>query len=77
MEAIGVGLGVATTIAPAIDMLGATAGVVFRPIPELSPLDFWVARREQDDRPHVVGFLEAATTALRRQRSDDARVPSS
>jgi DNA-binding transcriptional LysR family regulator len=65
MEAIGAGLGVATTAAPAIDMLGSTAGVVFRPVPELSPLDFWVARREEDDRPQVIGFLEAATTALR------------
>lgn len=65
MEAIGAGLGVATTVAPAIDMLGTSAGVVFRPLPELSPLNFWVARREQDDRPTVVGFLEAATRALR------------
>ncbi len=64
MEAIGAGLGVATTVAPAIDMLGTAAGVIFRPAPELSPLDFWVARREQDDRPQVVGFLEAATAAL-------------
>jgi DNA-binding transcriptional LysR family regulator len=64
MEAIGAGLGVATTVAPAIDMLGAAAGVVFRPVPELSPLDFWVARRNHDDRPNVVAFLDAATTAL-------------
>jgi DNA-binding transcriptional LysR family regulator len=64
MEAIGAGLGVATTVAPAIDMLGSTAGVLFRPVPELSPLDFWVARREQDNRPHVIGFLEAATAGL-------------
>jgi DNA-binding transcriptional LysR family regulator len=64
MEAIGAGLGVATTVAPAIDMLGATAGVVFRPIPELSPLVFWVAHREHDDRPHVVAFVDAATAAL-------------
>lgn len=71
MEAIGAGLGVATTVAPAIDMLGAAAGVVFRPIPELSPLDFWAARREQDDRPQVVGFLEAATATLRSRPNDE------
>ena len=65
MEAIGAGLGVATTVAPAIDMLGAAAGVVFRPLPELPPLVFWVARREHDDRHHVVAFLDAATAALR------------
>ena len=65
MEAIGAGFGVATTVAPAIDMLGSAAGVVFRPLSDLSPLDFWVARRKQDDRPHVLGFLEAATAALR------------
>jgi DNA-binding transcriptional LysR family regulator len=64
MEAIGAGLGVATTVAPAIDMLGAAVGVVFRPVPELSPLEFWVARRANDNRPHVVAFVEAATTAL-------------
>ena len=64
MEAIGAGLGVATTVAPAIDVLGTAAGVVFRPVPDLSPLDFWVARREQDDRAPVLGFLEAAATAL-------------
>lgn len=64
MEAIGAGLGVATTIAPAIDLLGAAAGVVFRPLPELSPLVFWVAHREHDDRPHVVAFVDAATAAL-------------
>ena len=64
MEAIGAGLGIATTVAPAIDMLGAAAGVVFRPIPELSPLTFWAARREHDDRHHVIALLEAATTAL-------------
>ena len=64
IEAIGAGLGVNTTIKPVIDALGATAGVVFRPIPELSPLDFWVARREGDNRPRVLGFLQAATAAL-------------
>ena len=63
MEAIGAGLGVATTVAPAIDMLGAAAGVVFRPLPELSPLEFWVARREHDDRRHVMAFFDAATAA--------------
>ncbi len=75
MEAIGAGLGVATTVAPAIDMLGTAAGVIFRPAPELSPLDFWVARREQDDRPQVVGFLEAATAALRSRSHDETPVP--
>jgi DNA-binding transcriptional LysR family regulator len=65
IEAIGAGLGIATTAAPVIDMLGAAAGVVFRPVPELSPLTFWVARRQHDDRHHVLALLEAATTALR------------
>ena len=64
MEAIGAGLGIATTVAPAIDMLGAAAGVVLRPVPELSPLDFWIARREHDDRHHIMAFLEAATATL-------------
>jgi DNA-binding transcriptional LysR family regulator len=43
VEAVGAGLGVATSIAPAIEALGSTAGVVFRPVPGLAPLDFWVA----------------------------------
>lgn len=64
MEAIGAGLGVATTMAPAIDMLGSSAGVVFRPVAGLTPLDFWVARREGDDRPPVLAFCEAAGAAL-------------
>ena len=64
MEAIGARLGVAVSVAPAVEMLGAAAGVIFRPVPGLSPLDFWVARREHDDRTHVVAFLDAATGAL-------------
>jgi DNA-binding transcriptional LysR family regulator len=65
IEAIGAGLGVATTVAPVVDMLGAGAGVIFRPLPELSPLDFWVARREHDDRAHVLAFRDAAIATLR------------
>jgi DNA-binding transcriptional LysR family regulator len=64
MEAIGAGLGIATTVAPAIEMLGAAAHVVFRPLSDLSPLVFWAARREHDDRDHIVAFLEAATATL-------------
>lgn len=65
MEAIGAGLGVATTMAPAIEMLGAAAGVVFRPLPELSPLQFWVGRRENDERPQVTAFIDASLAELR------------
>jgi DNA-binding transcriptional LysR family regulator len=65
MEAIAAGLGVAITVAPAVDTLGAAAGVVFRPISELSPLTLWVARSEHDDRQHVVALIDAATSALR------------
>lgn len=65
MEAVGAGLGVAITVAPAVDALGAAAGVVFRPAPGLAPLTLWVARREHDDRRHVVALIEAATSVLR------------
>jgi DNA-binding transcriptional LysR family regulator len=65
MEAIAAGLGIATTVAPAVDTLGAAAGVVFRPAPQLSPLTFWVARHEHDDRDHVLALIDAATKALR------------
>jgi DNA-binding transcriptional LysR family regulator len=61
MEAIAAGLGVAITVAPAVEMLGAAAGVVFRTVPDLSPLQFWVARRAEDERPDVTAFVEAAT----------------
>lgn len=65
IEAVGAGLGVAITVAPAVDALGPAAGVVFRPVPGLSPLEFWAARREGDDRAHVLGFVDATTAALR------------
>lgn len=63
IEAIGAGLGVATTVAAAVDALGAPAGVVFRPVLDLEPLDFWVARRAGDERQPVLDFVEAAVSA--------------
>src|SRR5438270_4943490 len=65
IEAIGAGIGVATTLRPVIEALGTSAGVVFREVAGLAPLEFWAARRAHDQRPHVVGFLDAATAALR------------
>ena len=65
VEAVGAGLGVALTVAPAIDALGAAAGVVFRPVPGLAPLDVWVARRDDDERADVLAFRDTATAALR------------
>ncbi len=64
MEAVAAGLGVATTVAPAIDMLGVAAGVVYRPVPGLSPLQFWVGRRADDTREQVTGFVDAAVGSL-------------
>lgn len=37
IEAIGAGLGVATTVAAVIEAVGAGAGVVFGPVPGLEP----------------------------------------
>jgi DNA-binding transcriptional LysR family regulator len=65
IEAVGAGLGVAITVAPAVEALGPSAGVVFRPVPGLTPLEFSAARREGDDRPQVLGFVAAAVAALR------------
>jgi len=65
MEAIGAGLGVAATVAPVTDAFSAASGVVFRPVPGLAPLDIWVGRREGDERPEVLAFLDEATAALR------------
>jgi DNA-binding transcriptional LysR family regulator len=66
IEAIGAGLGVASTVALAVDALGPVAGVVFRPVHGLEPLDFWVARRTDDDRPQVLDFVETADAGLRK-----------
>lgn len=63
IEAVGAGLGVATTVAAVIEAMGAGAGVVFRPVPGLEPLDFWVARRIGDDRQPVLDFMDAAVAA--------------
>lgn len=63
IEAVAAGLGVAVTLAPAVEALGSGA-VVFRPVDGLEPLDFWVACREHDDRPAVRDFVQAAQAAL-------------
>lgn len=65
IEAVGARLGVATTVAPAVEALGPSAGVVFRPVPGLAPLEFWVGHRADDDRPQVLAFADAAVAALR------------
>jgi len=63
IEATGAGLGVAATVAAVVDAMGAGAGVVFRPVVGLEPLDFWVARRSGDDRQPVLDFMDAAVDA--------------
>lgn len=63
IEAVGAGLGVATTVAGAVDAMGAPAGVVFRPVAGLEPLEFWVARRAGDERQPVRDFIDAAVDA--------------
>jgi DNA-binding transcriptional LysR family regulator len=70
IEAIGAGLGVAGTIALSVEAMGAGAGVVFRPVPGLKPLDFYVARRADDQRPQVLDFIQTA-------RQEHTRLPSS
>jgi DNA-binding transcriptional LysR family regulator len=64
IEAISAGLGVAGTVAPAVDALGARDDVVFRPVPGLDPLDFFAARRTGDDRGQVTDFIKASVDAL-------------
>jgi len=63
IEAIGAGLGVATAVAAAVDAMGAPAGVVFRPVIDLEPVEFWVARRAGDERQPVRDFVDAALAA--------------
>jgi DNA-binding transcriptional LysR family regulator len=64
IEAIGAGLGVAGTIAPGVDALGAPAGVVFRPVAGLEPLDFYIGRRAGDERKPVIDFIQSTNDAL-------------
>lgn len=63
IEAVGAGLGVATTVAAAVDAMGAPAGVVFRPVPDLEPLDFWVAGRAGNELHSASDFMDAAVDA--------------
>lgn len=63
IEAVAAGLGVAATVAPAVQALGLAAGVVFRPVDGLEPLEFWVACRQHDDRRAVRDFVETAVSA--------------
>jgi DNA-binding transcriptional LysR family regulator len=69
IEAIGAGLGVAATVDSAVKALGSSGEIVFRPLPGLPPLEFWVARREGDERPQVTAFVEAAQAAYGRSPS--------
>jgi len=64
IEAVAAGLGVAVTVAPVVEALGSSAGVVFRPVDGLEPLEFWVAWREGDPRQEVHDFVEAAAGGL-------------
>ena len=73
IEAIGAGLGVAATVPAVVEALGACAGVVFRPVIDLEPLDFWVARRVGDDRQPVLEFMDAAVDA---QHDETSLAPS-
>jgi DNA-binding transcriptional LysR family regulator len=63
IEAIGAGLGVTGTVAFAVDALGSAAGVVFRPVAGLEPLDFYAARRTGDEREPVLAFMDTAANA--------------
>jgi DNA-binding transcriptional LysR family regulator len=65
IEAVAAGLGVATTIGSAVEAGGSAAGVVFRPVVGLEPLEFWIAHRQHDDREEVRDFIATAVSALR------------
>jgi hypothetical protein len=61
-------------VEPAVEALGLSPGVVFRPVPQLAPLDVWVARREYDQRPDVLAFMDTATEAIQWRTSTATRV---
>lgn len=65
IEAVAAGLGVAVTVGPAVEAAGSAAGVVFRSVDGLEPLQFWVAYRNHDDRAEVRDFVGAAVSTLR------------
>jgi len=60
-------------VAAAVEAMGATAGVVFRPVIGLEPLDFWVARRAGDERRPVLDFVAATVDA---EVFDDNSLPA-
>ena len=70
IEAVGAGLGVVISVPSVIEALGPAAGVVFRPVPGLSPLDFWVARGEGDDREYVLDFVKQSVAALQQREPE-------
>lgn len=69
VEAIGAGLGVATAAPVVVEAMGGSAGVVYRPVIDLEPIEFWVARRADDDRRPVLDFIDAAVDAGRDRAS--------
>jgi DNA-binding transcriptional LysR family regulator len=69
IEAVGAGLGVTGTIELAVDALGPSAGVIFRPVPDLGPLDFFAAHRSGEKRPQVLDFID---TVIKTQATLDA-----
>lgn len=54
------------------DSPGGSAKLCSRPVIDLEPLDFWVARRAADERQPVLDFIQAAVDA---QRGEAAPVP--
>lgn len=69
IEAVGAGLGVATAVPTLVEAMGGPAGVVYRPVVDLEPVEFWAARRADDDRRPVLDFIEAAVAAGRDRAS--------
>jgi DNA-binding transcriptional LysR family regulator len=60
VEAVGAVLGVAATVPSVVDAMGAHDRVVYRPVPGLAPLRFWIAWRSGDERPTVRDFVATA-----------------
>lgn len=65
IEAVGAGLGVATAVPTVVAAMGDPAGVVYRPVIDLEPVEFWAARRADDDRRPVIDFIDAAVATGR------------
>jgi DNA-binding transcriptional LysR family regulator len=66
ISALRAGLGVHIVSLPLIESAGPDSGLVWRPVPELPPLEHFIAWRSGDERPALRDLVQACHDAFRR-----------